>query len=99
MYFSPPSLAIPTIGSFDLYVSYSSSISRATNVPIIVNDDSGTGTEFFNQQVDPAVDGFRFVANYQFSAGVAEITIGNAGTNGKVVVDSVRLVCAENGTF
>ena len=80
-------------GRYELRIAYSPHPTRATNVPVRVV----TGTEETRITVDqtqPLPEGelLRTVGELRLESGVeARITIGNAGTDGFVIVDAIQL--------
>jgi hypothetical protein len=70
---------------------------RATNVPVTIHHANGEAKVLVNQKLKPAVDGiFHVVGTFEFSAGQADwVEIGNAGTDGHVVIDAVQWLPAK----
>jgi hypothetical protein len=87
---------LPKAGEYEVYVSYTTGPTRATNVPVTVRHAGGEDTVRINQQEPPKVDGlFRLIGKYRFEAGDrGSVVISNAGTEGHVIVDAVRFVPA-----
>lgn len=83
-------------GQYNVFLTYTRSASRATNVPVLLTDRSGTALSTINQQVagsgtlDSALAGS--VVFVEGDAAVV-VDIRNTGTNGKVIVDGLILEC------
>jgi len=84
--------ALPAAGAYRVAISYSMNGNRATNVPVTIRHANGEAKVLVNQKLKPAVDGlFHVVGTFEFSAGQAGwVEIGNAGTDGHVIVDAVQ---------
>ncbi len=84
---------IPTTGSYDVFMLWTSGTNRATNVPVDIVSASGTTT----LSVDQTVDGGQWVplGLFNFNAGTAgSVLIRTTGTNGYVIADAVGFVGA-----
>lgn len=84
----------PTIansGYYDVYVSWTASYNRATNVPISVNGADGTTNLIASQQQDGSQ--WNYVGTYRFNSGtIGNVTISNTGTNFYTIADAVMFV-------
>lgn len=87
---------VPEDGHYTVSIAYTTSRTRATNVPVTVMDSSlGSHTVMVDQKnVEPNADGFRAIGEFALSTAGSTITISNEGTNGKVILDAVRIECA-----
>jgi hypothetical protein len=79
-------------GYYQVFVRWTAAADRATNVPIDINASTNTRTVLVNQQLN----GGKWVAfgTYFFTRTGGSIVIRNAGTNGVVVADAIKLVAA-----
>jgi PKD repeat protein len=83
---------VRTPGTYEVAVSYTQNANRATNVPVRVRYAGGEGTATLNERTAPQTPPLQIVGKYAFAPGTpAVVEIGNAGTDGYVVVDAVRL--------
>lgn len=85
---------LPRAGEYEVYLSYTTGPTRATNVPVTIHHASGEAKLSVNQQEKPKLDGlFRSLGKFRFEAGTSSrVQIGNQGTEGHVIVDAVRFV-------
>jgi hypothetical protein len=88
---------LPAAGTYRVAISYSMNGNRATNVPVTIHHANGEAKVLVNQKLKPAVDGlFHVVGTFEFAAGQAGwVEIGNAGTDGHVVIDAVQWLPAK----
>jgi len=84
--------ALPATGQYRLAVSYSPNANRATNVPVTIHHAQGETKVFVNQKLAPKGEApFHVVGTFEFTAGKdGWVEIGNAGTDGHVIVDAVQ---------
>lgn len=84
--------ALPAAGSYRVAVSYSINGNRATNVPVTIHHAKGEAKVLVNQKLKPNADGlFHVMGTFDFAAGKdGWVEIGNAGTDGHVIVDAVQ---------
>ena len=84
--------ALPTAGRYRVAVSYSINGNRATNVPVTIHHAGGDTKVLVNQKLKPKGEGpFHVVGTFEFAAGKdGWVEIGNAGTDGHVIVDAVQ---------
>jgi len=83
---------VKTPGTYEVAVSYTPHANRATNVPIRIQHAGGEATVTQNQRLAPATPPLQTVGTYAFAPGApAVVEIGNAGTDGYVVIDAARL--------
>ena len=88
---------IPFAGEYFVYVRWTRAIDRATNVPIDIVYNGGKQTKVVNQR-DTGGAGWVLLGKFSFKAGGAgSVTIRTTGTNGRVIVDSVRFMSATGG--
>lgn len=89
-------LSPPAEGTYFVEVAYSASISRATNVPVSIISADGATSVTLNQQLapdDPATGFTRLPGSFRFRTTGGSVIISNAGTDGRVIADAVRIVC------
>lgn len=89
---------LPKAGRYEVQMAYSAHENRATNVPVTIRHAKGETTVAVNERVPPSV-GRMFVSlgSFRFTSDrPAAVVIGNAGTDGHVVIDAVRFVAAED---
>jgi PKD repeat protein len=89
-----------TPGLYEVALSYTPHANRATNVPVHVRYAGGEATVTLNERENPATPPLQVIGRYVFRPGVeAMVEVTNAGTDGYVVVDAVRLrYVAQKGT-
>ena len=81
-----------TPGVYEVRVSYSADPNRATKVPVRIQAAGAAETVFVNQRNTPAIGGlWQSLGRFEFDA-AGEVVIGNADTDGYVVVDAVQLL-------
>lgn len=84
-------LTVRVTGSYELHLFWNASPDRASNVPLRVEHADGV-TELQLDQQQPGGD-WRSLGVYPFvEGGPGSLAISNAGTDGYVIVDAVRLV-------
>ncbi len=91
--FAPPILRADR---YDIRLAYTPGPNRATAVPVTIRTSRETRTVTVNQRERPPIDDL-FISLGVFDLAAAEplsVEIGNAGTDGYVVVDAVQLVPA-----
>jgi hypothetical protein len=90
---------IPAAGRYEVRMAYVANPNRATNVPVTIEGADGPTTIRINQQRAPARDSaFLSLGTFRFDAGkTGAVIIGNAGTDGHVIVDAVQWIRAEPG--
>jgi hypothetical protein len=83
---------LPKDGRYRVAVSYGENANRATTVPVTVRHARGESAVLVNQRLKPKGDGpFHVVGIFEFIAGRdGWVEIGNAGTDGHVIVDAVQ---------
>ena len=88
---------LPTTGLYRVAISYSTNANRATNVPVIIHHAKGETKVLVNQKLKPNGDGpFHVVGIFEFTAGKDSwVEIGNADTNGYVIVDAAQWVAVD----
>jgi hypothetical protein len=85
-------------GQYEVRIAYTPNANRATNVPVIVRHAGGETTARINEKTPPAIDKlFQSVGKFVFEK-EAIVVIGNAGTDGYVVIDAVQLLPADSKT-
>jgi hypothetical protein len=79
---------LPLSGSYQVYLRWNSSTSRATNAPVDIIHQNGTNTILVNQTTNGGK--WNLLGTYQFSAGTAGgVTLRNDGTTSHVIADAV----------
>ena len=88
---------LPRAGRYEVFVAYPYNANRATNTPVVVRHADGETRLTLNQRQKPPVrDLFRSIGTFRFERGTTgSVTIGNAGTDGYVVIDAVQWVEAK----
>jgi len=84
-------------GRYQVFVAYPWNANRASNAPVTIKHADGVTKVTLNQKKKPAVqDLLESVGTFRFEAGKAGyVEIGNAGTDGFVVIDAVQWVSAK----
>ncbi len=85
-------VAIPEAGRYELRIAWSPNTNRASNVPVTVRASSGETVVHVDQRRKPAHGAFGTVGTFTFAAGKTVVEIGNADTDGHVIVDAVQLI-------
>ncbi len=87
-------ITVDKAGTYDVRMSYTPLGNRASNVPVSVLAGGETHKTKVNEKVAPPLEhGFISLGKFAFKAGEkAVVEIGNEGTDGHVVVDSVQLL-------
>ena len=89
------SFKIAKPGQYDVRVAYTLNPNRATNVPVTITSADGEKTVKLDQKKETKA-GFRSLGDFRFDPSQpAKVVVGNAGTDGYVIVDAVQLVEAE----
>lgn len=85
---------LPAAGAYEVLISYTPRVNRATNVPVTIRSADGSKTVLLDQTLVPTTDKvFASVGTFRFQAGKGgSVTISNLGTKGFVVADAVRFV-------
>jgi len=83
-------------GKYKLQLAWTPHANRATNVPIILSTSGDKKALLLNQQQKPDEAPFGTLGIFNLAPGVATVEIGNANTNGYVIVDGARLVPVVN---
>jgi hypothetical protein len=81
-------------GRYTVSIAYPWNVNRATNVPVTIRHADGDTTLVLNQRKKPSVDELlEPVGAFRFEKGRAGyVEIGNAGTDGFVVIDAVQWI-------
>jgi hypothetical protein len=88
--------ALHAAGSYRVAISYSINSNRATNVPVTIHHAKGETKVLVNQKLKPSDGLFHVVGTFEFKAGKDSwVEIGNAGTDGHVIVDAVQWLPAK----
>ena len=83
---------LPEPGNYQVQLSYPPNNNRASNIPVTIHHQGGSTDKTVNQRKMPEFDeAFTGLGVHRFDK-TATIVITNQGTDGYVVVDSVRLV-------
>lgn len=83
---------LPKAGKYRVAIAYTALANRASNVPVTVHSAGGDKVITVDQKKKPTIDGLLFpLGAFKFEAGKAGyVEIGNAGTNGHVIIDAVQ---------
>ncbi len=83
---------LPKAGTYQVAIAYSALKNRATNVPVTIHSADGDKKIILNQQKKAKIhDLLEPVGVFRFEAGKSGwVEIGNAGTNGHVIIDAVQ---------
>ncbi len=82
---------LPSAGTYEVFVRWTTDASRATNVPLSITHSGGTANFAVNQQLNGGA--WVSFGTYTFTAGTAGyVVISNTGTTGFVDADAVRFV-------
>lgn len=85
---------LPFAGRWRVAMSYSTSSTRATNVPVEITSAAGTSTILVDQNNDkPAADGFRDLGVFDLAQSGHQVLVTNNVGNGKVIIDAFRFTC------
>lgn len=92
--FSKIAVAYPS--RYKLYLMYSASPSRASNVPVTIGHDNGISRVHVNQRISVAgtSHGAEYLGAFDLSPGQGWVKVSNSGTSGKVIVDALIVRCA-----
>ena len=84
--------ALSSAGKYQVAISYSANGNRATNVPVTIHHAKGETKVLVNQKLATKGEApFHVVGTFEFAAGKdGWVEIGNAGTDGHVIVDAVQ---------
>ncbi|TWU55361.1 FAD-dependent oxidoreductase [Rubripirellula reticaptiva] len=85
-------VTVKQAGMYEVRIAYSPNANRATNVPITIYAGSTTFSAKVNQRQRPEHGPFATVGKFAFPIGDAVVEIGNAQTNGHVIVDAIQLL-------
>ena len=80
---------LPKAGRYTLRVAYTANPNRATNVPITILTKDGEKSATLDQKKKSDDDGFATLGTFEFGT-ESTVTIGNADTDGYVIVDAVQ---------
>jgi hypothetical protein len=87
--------AIPTAGTYPVFLRWTSFTNRATNVPVTVNFNGGSQALLVNQR-EAGGTWFK-LGEFPLAAGSAgNVTIGTTGTNGYVIADALGIATTPN---
>lgn len=88
----------PIAGHYEVQIAYTVSRSRSTTTPVRIVQDNHVQRVVVNQKdTMPNVDtGFLTLGRYLFQAGSVHVIVSNEDTDGKVIVDAVRVACADS---
>ena len=92
-------LTAPEKGRYEIRLAYTAENNRATNTPVRVQSRGGSREVLINQREAPPLDGhFYRLATLALNQGqYVSVRVGNAGTDGYVVVDAVQMVPVREG--
>ncbi|MCC5844546.1 MAG: hypothetical protein JJU05_09865 [Verrucomicrobia bacterium] len=81
--------SIPASGTYEVFIHYTSSSNRASNVPIDITHAGGTDYISLDQRSGGGQ--WVLLGTYTFNAGTGgSVLVSNTGTNGFVIADAVR---------
>ncbi len=83
---------IQKAGRYKLQLAWTSHANRATNVPITLTTSAGKQNMLLNQQQKPEAAPFGTLGTFNLAPGIATVEIGNANTDGYVILDGARMV-------
>ncbi|MDF3058514.1 MAG: hypothetical protein K0R17_2729 [Rariglobus sp.] len=84
--FSP---TLATAGTYEVYLRWTASTSRANNVPVTITHAGGTASTQVNQKVNGGE--WVLLGSYAFNAGTAgNVLVSTTGTSGYVVADAIK---------
>lgn len=88
---------LPKAGRYEVRLSYTANPNRATNVPVRVAHAGGAAAVAVNQRKPAPIDGLWVsLGTFRFEAGKGGyVEVGNAGTDGHVVIDAVQWLPAK----
>jgi len=91
--------AVPKAGTYEIRFAYSALANRASNTPVTITTPQGSKTVRVNQRNRPPIDGlFVSLGRFKLDAGARiSIVVGNADTDGYVIVDAIQILPAEDG--
>lgn len=85
-------VTIKKAGKYEVRIAYSRNENRATNVPVKILAGGTTMSVIVNQRQPPEHGAFATIGKFAFPSGDAAIEIGNAETDGHVLVDAIQLL-------
>lgn len=90
-------ITVITAGRYEVRMSYTANLNRATNVPVTTQfgpGGRGRSTSHVNQRREPPIDkSFVSLGTFQFEPGEpASVEITNDGTDGHVIADAIQLL-------
>lgn len=96
---------LPSDGTYEVRMSYTSGTNRSTKTPVTVFSAEGEKTIAVNQKETPPIEGmFLSLGTYRFeTAGQCFVIVSNEGTDGHVIADAMQflpvdLTMADGGT-
>jgi hypothetical protein len=84
---------LPTDGVYEVYLRWTASANRATNVPVEVIHPGGTNTFVVNQQAEGGTWVPLLATNF-VSGTQARVVVRNDGASGHVIADAVRFLAS-----
>lgn len=83
---------LPYVGEYEVQVAYNAEPGNASNVPVLIECESGGVAASLDQRVEPETDGhFEALGTFRFDR-KGSVTVSNRGADGTVTVDAVRWV-------
>jgi hypothetical protein len=80
---------IETAGTYEVFMWWTASEGRASNVPVTINYSGGSAQQTINQRTNGAQ--WISLGSYSFDAGTSgNVVISTTGTDGAVIVDAVK---------
>jgi len=89
-------VAVPSSGTYQVYVRHVTSGYNASNAPFTVNYAGGSQTIIVNQRTNGGQ--WISIGNFPFTAGTAANVTLTDNANGTVIADAVKLVATSGGT-
>lgn len=86
-------------GTYEIRFAYSALANRASNTPVTITTPQGSKTIRVNQRKKAPIDGMLLpLGRFKLDAGARiSIVVGNADTDGYVIVDAIQILPAEDG--
>ena len=81
-------------GRYEVLLAYSAGGNRASNVPIVIRHAGGSASLVVDQREEPAGGLFRSLGTFRFD-GEGVVEVGNADTDGHVIIDAVQFLPAD----
>ena len=87
---------LPKTGRYQVAIAYPASTTSATNVPVTISTADGDQNETINQKATPPF-AFSPLGEFKFDADKpAQVTVTDAGADGRIGVDAIRFIWVAN---